>query len=85
MRNNTALKSNNIAIKSNNTALDKLWIVLIELEYACADFTTREAEEAERQAFPDLEPLFSRLLETSRAIQVIIDVQGPRRGRAARE
>jgi hypothetical protein len=52
---------------------------LIELEYACAEFIAWESAEAEEQQFPDLEPLFSRLLKTSHAIQTIIGVLAERR------
>jgi hypothetical protein len=64
---------------SDDTPLDKLGNILIELEYACAEFLAWESAETERPQVPDLEPLFSRLLKTSHAIQTIIGVLAERR------
>jgi len=63
---------------SDETPIDKLGNILIELEYACAEFLAWESAEAERPEVPDLAPLFSRLLTTSHAIQTIIGVLAER-------
>jgi hypothetical protein len=63
---------------SDDTPIDKLKNILIELEYACAEFMAWESAQAERRDVPDLQPLFSRLLKTSHAIQGIIGVLAER-------
>ena len=63
---------------SDDTPIDKLGNILIELEYACAELLAWESAETERPQDPDLEPLFSRLLKTSHAIQTIIGVLAER-------